>query len=157
MIGIADDTGVSSGNHLHFMVHTYSASYWGTSIDITFDDVSINGGRPRITSDKPYCKSSDVCDTTQSSYVSNNFMSPDYIAPTGGITSPPPGALITTEEFPLVGWAKDENSGIASAQFKAYYENDWHLLGSLFSSGDFNLNWDMCGDKVPDGPVSLEH
>ena len=55
-IGIADDTGVSSGNHLHFMVHTNPSSYWGTSVDITFEDVAINGGRPRIQSDLPYCK-----------------------------------------------------------------------------------------------------
>ena len=45
-LGVADDTGVSSGNHLHFHVHTYAYSYWGTSVDITFEDVSINGGRP---------------------------------------------------------------------------------------------------------------
>ncbi len=54
-LGIADDTGISSGNHLHFMVHTNPSSYWGTSVDITFADVAINGGRPRIQSDLAYC------------------------------------------------------------------------------------------------------
>ncbi len=46
-VGIADDTGISSGNHLHFMVHAYAYSYWGQSLDIVFSDVGINGGRPR--------------------------------------------------------------------------------------------------------------
>jgi murein DD-endopeptidase MepM/ murein hydrolase activator NlpD len=155
LIGVADDTGVSSGNHLHFMVHTNAASYWGTSIDITFDEVTINGGRPRITSDLPYCKSSDVCDTTQTTYVSSNFMSPDHIPPTGGITLPPQGSLISIGTLPLQGWAKDENSGIGSVQFMALYSGAWHYLGNTFSSENFSYNWDMCADKVPDGPVSL--
>jgi murein DD-endopeptidase MepM/ murein hydrolase activator NlpD len=43
----ADNTGQSWGHHLHFMVHTNPASYWGNSVDISFDDVSINDGRPR--------------------------------------------------------------------------------------------------------------
>jgi len=41
----ADDTGLSTGNHLHFMVHANPDSYWGTSVDIVFDEVSVNGGR----------------------------------------------------------------------------------------------------------------
>ncbi len=39
-IGLADDTGYSSGHHLHFQVHTNPYSYWGDSVDITFDDVA---------------------------------------------------------------------------------------------------------------------
>jgi hypothetical protein len=56
----ADDTGYSSGHHLHFMVVEQTTlngctNYcWGKSVDITFRDVSINwdpvtqGGRPRL-------------------------------------------------------------------------------------------------------------
>jgi murein DD-endopeptidase MepM/ murein hydrolase activator NlpD len=66
-IGNADDTGASTANHLHFMVHTNSYGYWGNSVDITFKDVSINydsktkGGRPRMPteaskSDAPACR-----------------------------------------------------------------------------------------------------
>ena len=49
-IGDADDTGASTGHHLHY--HVYSTPNksdwsWGTSVDITFDDVPVNGGRPR--------------------------------------------------------------------------------------------------------------
>jgi murein DD-endopeptidase MepM/ murein hydrolase activator NlpD len=46
-IALADDTGASTGHHLHFHVHTTANSVWGTSVDITFDDVLENGGRPR--------------------------------------------------------------------------------------------------------------
>ena len=155
LIGIADDTGVSSGNHLHFMVHTNATSYWGTSVDITFADVTINGGRPRILSDKAYCKSSDVCDSFQSSYVSGNFMVPDHTPPTGGITSPPHGSVITSAVLPLEGFAADSGSGIASAQFIAKYGSEWKPIGGTFSTNTFSINWDMCADKVPDGPVSL--
>lgn len=59
-IGKADDTGVSTGHHLHFMVVEQttldSCRYYcfGKSVDITFQDVNINwhaatqGGRPRL-------------------------------------------------------------------------------------------------------------
>jgi len=57
--------------------------------------------------------------------------------------------------LPLQGYANDENSGIASAQFMALYNDEWHILGSAFSTNQFSYNWDMCVDNVPDGPVSL--
>jgi hypothetical protein len=59
-IARVDDTGYSTGNHVHFMVVEQGtlngcANYcWGKSVDITFRDVSINwdpvtrGGRPRL-------------------------------------------------------------------------------------------------------------
>lgn len=59
-IARADNTGYSTGHHLHFMVVEQTtlngcANYcWGKSVDITFRDVSINwdpvtrGGRPRL-------------------------------------------------------------------------------------------------------------
>ncbi len=155
LIGVADDTGVSSGNHLHFMVHTNAVSYWGTSVDIQFADVSINGGRPRITSDLSYCKSTDVCESTQTTYISGNFMSPDHISPTGGFTSPQQSSLINSSILPIQGWAEDENSGIGSVQITAQYNGEWHSIGNLFSSEIFSYSWDMCAAGVPDGPVSL--
>ena len=50
-LGLADDTGQSSGNHLHFQVETNPLGYWGQSVDITFAmSPSTGGGRasPRI-------------------------------------------------------------------------------------------------------------
>jgi murein DD-endopeptidase MepM/ murein hydrolase activator NlpD len=154
-LGVADDTGISSGNHLHFHVHTYAYSYWGTSVDITFEDVSINGGRPRIQTDLPYCKSSDICDSTQTTYVSQNSLVPDHTPPVGGIDNPPQGTTISSNDLILAGWASDENSGIASAQFIAKYNGAWHDVGESFSTDTFVTSWDMCADQVPDGPVSL--
>ena len=63
MIGKADDTGVSTGHHLHFMVveqptlDSCKNYCFGRSVDITFRDVRINwdaatqGGRPRLESE----------------------------------------------------------------------------------------------------------
>lgn len=154
-VGVADDTGVSSGNHLHFHVHTTSVSYWGRSVDITFEDVEINGGRPRIPSDLSYCRGSDVCDETQRTYVSGNYMNPDYIPPRGGLNAPQHGAIAEADTLHLDGWATDENSGLARAQLIAKYNGNWHTIGDEFTSEQFTLDWDMCDAQVPDGPVSL--
>lgn len=90
LIGIADNTGASTGHHLHFMVHTNPISYWGRSVDIVFGDVAINGGRPRIHrtdipgyDDLPYCWSSDVCNQFQESYISGNVFKLDTTSPKG--------------------------------------------------------------------------
>ncbi len=114
-IGIAGNTGISSGNHLLFMVHTNPSSYWGQSVDITFDDVMINGGRPRIESDLPYCQATDVCDGIQNTYVSGNALTPSLwtfptLRPTvGGVqlkpVIKPTGKVpldLPTEQAPLV-------------------------------------------------------
>lgn len=59
-IANVDDTGLSSGHHVHFMVvekgtlNACTVYCWGKSVDITFRDVNINwdpgtqGGRPRL-------------------------------------------------------------------------------------------------------------
>ncbi|OGO36567.1 MAG: hypothetical protein A2W35_02150 [Chloroflexi bacterium RBG_16_57_11] len=154
-IGVADDTGVSSGNHLHFMVHTNPSSYWGTSVDITFADVSINGGRPRLQSDLSYCDNDDVCNSTQTSYVSNNFMSPDSTPPVGGILQPKTGDIILSPILTINGWALDENSGLASVQIIASTGQGWSDIGESTSTNTFSLDWDMCEAQIPDGPISL--
>ncbi|MFC1878493.1 peptidoglycan DD-metalloendopeptidase family protein [Chloroflexota bacterium] len=154
-IGIADDTGISSGNHLHFMVHTNPASYWGTSVDITFNDVSINGGRPRITADLPYCEDTDICEETQYYYVSGNIMSGDTTPPIGGILSPNHGAIVHSNPLRLEGWGSDDDSGLAKAQFLAAYHGVWSPVGSEFNSEQFGMNWDICEASLPDGPISL--
>ena len=154
-LGVADDTGISSGNHLHFMVHTNPASYWGTSVDITFDDVTINGGRPRIPSDLPYCDEDDVCDETQYYYVSGNYPSGDNTPPIGGITSPNHGTVVTSNPLHLAGWASDEGSGLAKAQFIAAHNGVWNPVGPEFGDEQFEYDWDLCAAKLPDGPISL--
>jgi len=158
-IGVADDSGVSTNHHLHFMVHTYPLSYWGTSVDITFVDVAINGGRPRITADLPYCRNNDqyrdVCTQTQTVYVSGNTVHGDRVPPQGTITSPQNGIVVEGSSLTLAGWAVDNDTGLGSAQFIARYGNAWHDIGPAFTASPFSMGWDLCSSAVPDGPVSL--
>lgn len=156
LIGVADDTGVSSGNHLHFHVHTNPNSYWGSAVDITFDDVDINGGRPRTDVDLPYCDSDDICDTTQYSYISGNIPMPDDDLPTGGILEPLSGATIETGILHISGWGSDQTSGLGVAQIIARGPGgDWQTIGGPYTSSPFSLDWDMCASQMPDGPISL--
>jgi|GEM_PF-1414278 len=68
-IGRADDTGCSTGNHLHFQVHT-AATWWSTTVDVTFEDVNINGGRPRTCDEaNKYPQYGTQC---RNSYISGN-------------------------------------------------------------------------------------
>lgn len=154
-IGIADDTGQSTGHHLHFQVHSNPDSYWGTALDITFDDVDINGGRPRVSSDAPYCRPTDVCEDFRSAYISGNVIRGDLTPPLGGITKPVTGITIKTDVVQIEGWASDIGSGVDKAQIMANYDGVWHTVGEFDSPSTFTLDWDMCSDQVPDGPVSL--
>ena len=81
-IANVDDTGVSTGHHAHFMVIEQSTlsscnNYcFGRSVDITFQDVSINwhagtaGGRPRLESEAWWYGGQG-----QKNYVSGNAVS----------------------------------------------------------------------------------
>ena len=72
-IGNADDTGCSTGHHLHFQAHTNPNSWYGQSVDITFADVSVCGGRPRLPAE-------NSCATTN--YYTSGNTRPDSIPPT---------------------------------------------------------------------------
>ena len=169
-IGIADDTGASTGHHLHFMVHTTPGSYWGTSVDIVFGDVSINGGRPRLKrldlagyNDEPYCwpndnyptKPKDACSQFQESYVSGNVYYIDTTPPTGGLTAPVFGANIASQAVTINGWASDSGVGLKSAQIRAYFNGAWADIGTTQTASPFSYSWNLCNSNVPDGPVSL--
>jgi hypothetical protein len=159
-IGVADDTGMSTGNHLHFQVHTEPASYWGRSVDITFDDVAINGGRPRVKNlqfgynDEPYCWSSDVCTTFQSAYVSGNTKSDPY-PPTGGFYVLENDDVVQASSFVITGWAQDVGSGLRRVQIVAAYNGTMVNIGPEFTASPFAYTWDICQANVPDGPISL--
>ena len=153
-IGNVDDTGASTANHLHFMVHTNSYGYWGNSVDITFRDVSINydsttkGGRPRMpTETKKYGGDGQI------SYKSGNSTTG---LPSGSITTPAQGAVISTQTLTVTGKGTDDR-GIAKVQLQAFYDNAWHDAGTPATSAAFTINVDMCasGASISDGPVSL--
>lgn len=157
-IGVADDTGYSTNHHLHFQVQTLpqpATNYWSRSVDITFDDVDINGGRPRIPVDIPYCtQPGDVCVETRSTYVSGNFGHADTNAPWGDLTSPEVGFSLGSSTVTLAGWAAD-NQSLASIRIRVNYDGEWRYLSPTFTSSPFAYNWDVCADHVPDGPVSV--
>ena len=140
-IGIADDTGRSTGHHLHFQVHTNPDSYWGVSVDITFDDVDINGGRPRRESDFPYCtRPDDVCNQFRNYYISGSNIYDDDLPPIGDLFEPPTGFKATSPSVHVEGWANDVDSGLAKARLIAYYNNSWHEIGDDIYNLTFNLD-----------------
>jgi hypothetical protein len=157
-IGVADNTGASTGHHLHFQIQAlpYFNSYWGVSLDMVFDEVDINGGRPRVLADLPYCtRPDDVCNDTRTYYVSANTVTGDRTPPVGDLSAPSDQTIVSTGSLTLSGWASDDDSGLHSAQFIASYGGSWHNIGPEFTSSPFSLNWDLCSAGVPDGPISL--
>jgi hypothetical protein len=151
-IGNADDTGYSSGHHLHFMVHTSSYGYWGTAVDITFRDVSINwdaatqGGRPRTRAGTEV-----LGGEWQTSYISGNV---GANPPTGGLTLPADRQTVTAQGLTTAGWGTDD-LGVTRFQLIAYYENAWHDVGAAQTSNPFNYNLDVCSAGIPVGPFDL--
>ena len=156
-LGIADDTGVSTGHHLHYQVQTMSgySAYWGVSVDITFEDVEINGGRPRITIDLPYCKATDVCTEFQNSYISGNTVSGDRTPPFGDFTNLTNGVQLTSPTLTLEGWASDTESELNSIQVIGNYDGTWQPLSPNLSTSPFNTILDLCSLGLPEGPLSL--
>ncbi len=154
MIGTADNTGQSWGHHLHFQVHTNPASYWGVSIDILFNDVDINSGRPRTPAEAAaYPEYGSV---GRVDYVSQNYVKDDPTPPHGDVLEPYlTGFEVSDGQLILEGWATDVGSGVASARFTAFYSNTWHDIGPAFSSLLFQYAWDVCASGVPIGPVSI--
>jgi hypothetical protein len=162
-IGIVDNTGQSWGHHLHFQVQVpiYGEShYWGQSIDITFEDVAINGGRPRVQNDwcndQTYCDwAGDVCADFQSAYVSQNEIPTNSNPPDGDILGPTAQSTLVSGTINLGGIASDPDDDVFSAQFIAEYNEQWHTIGPSFDTPSFSYAWDWCAEEVPDGPISL--
>lgn len=160
-IGRADNTGASTGSHLHFQVEHQpywpaDNPYWSTALDVTFNDVDINGGRPRVSPlDPPYCKDDDVCDVFRQIYTSNNNYQDDFIPPIGELNGVSTGDIVISETLTLSGWGSDSESGLDYGQLIAYFNGDWHNLGTPFNS-DFTYRWDLCAPELPveDGAVS---
>ncbi len=161
-IALADNTGASSGSHLHFQIEhqpTWPSAnpYWNTALDVTFDEVDINGGRPRVSPlDPPFCRNDDICDVFRSTYVSGNYYLGDSTPPTGELTGVSTGEVVETETITLTGWGTDDLSGLDYGQLKANFDGAWHDLGPEFNP-DFSFTWDFCDPSlpVPNGPVSV--
>lgn len=150
-IGNADDTGVSTGNHLHFMVHTSTNSVWGTSVDIVFDEVTVNGGRPRTCAEaEAYPAYGSQC-MPGNLYTSQNG---DNAIPTGAITSPANGSTITTPAVNVTGWMKDDVA-VDHGQLMYSLDGTWNAVGAVLTGNTFSTSLDLCDLKVPNGKFSL--
>ncbi len=150
-IGNADDTGYSTGNHLHFMVHTNATSYWGTSVDITFDDVKINGGRPRLcTEAAAYPQYGTEC-MPGNKYVSGNV---DAANPTGTISDPVPYSTITTSTLNVSGTMTDD-TGVRQGQLMITTNGTWSPIGNPITVSPFSTQIDLCQAGIPDGKFFL--
>jgi murein DD-endopeptidase MepM/ murein hydrolase activator NlpD len=161
-LGNVDNTGASSGSHLHFMVYTaekYGNGYWGQALDITFMDVTDNwdvttkGGRPRQcdeTVSLPQYGTQCPANGTDS-YISGNYGSNP---PTGGLTAPADGAEVTTAAVQVSGQGSDD-LGIARMQVVAKTNGAWVEIGASQATSPFSQSIDLCAANIPDGPVTL--
>jgi murein DD-endopeptidase MepM/ murein hydrolase activator NlpD len=149
-LGIADDTGYSTGHHLHFQVHTNAGSWWGNSVDITFDDVTINGGRPRTPSE-----AASYGGQGSWYYTSANASGTDFTPPDAGLTAPADQSVVSLTTVRLQGYATDSGTGFSHAYFIANTGSGWQQVGPIFSSSPFTYDWDLCGAQLPAGTVTL--
>ena len=161
-IGRADNTGASSGSHLHFQIErqpTWPTNnpYWSTALDMTFEDVDINGGKPRVSPlDPPYCQETDICDVFRQTYISGNYFLDDSTPPSGELSGVSTGDLVSSEKLSLNGWGSDSESGLDYGQLISYFNGAWHNLGSRFNP-DFSYEWDFCDPSMPveNGAISV--
>ncbi|MAT44221.1 MAG: hypothetical protein CL609_17970 [Anaerolineaceae bacterium] len=151
-IGNVDDTGYSSGHHLHFMVHTNPYSYWGASVDVRFDDVPVNDGTPRTSYE---ATNWPVYGT---GYVPNNiYVSQNYGAnpPTANLIIPAPGEEITDTTM-LVGGTASDDRGITKIEIMARAkDNVWRVISPAMTETTFLTEVDLCASGLPTGPIDI--
>jgi murein DD-endopeptidase MepM/ murein hydrolase activator NlpD len=148
-LGYADDTGYSTGNHLHFMVHANATSSWGSSVDIRFDEVAINGGTPRLCSEaEAYPALGKQC---ASKYTSQNG---DSQPPTGKIVTPAAYTTVATSTINVSGTLTDD-SEVTSAQLMYNTGGPWTPIGPVLSGNTFSTDIDLCAADIPDGTFFL--
>lgn len=150
-IGNADDTGYSTGHHLHFHVHTNATSYWGKSVDIVFEDVSVNGGRPRLCSEASAFPQFGTQCMEGDRYISRNS---DAELPTGGISSPVAYTSVTSPTLNVTGWMKDD-VGVLNGQLMYTVTGDWKPIGDPQTKSPFTTQIDLCQARIPVGKFFL--
>lgn len=98
----------------------------------------------------------------QASYINktntNCYGDFDSTPPSGRITSPVNGAIITNGSITINANAIDNTggSGIALVRFTANWPGSTYSIIGRDYSYPYSITWDMCGSNVPDGPIELD-
>jgi hypothetical protein len=158
-IGNVDDTGYSTGHHLHFHVHTNYASYWGNSVDIRFEDVDTNDGTPRTCDEVDnfpaygtQCHRAIEGVREVNQYTSGNY---GAFPPSGDLIMPSHGDVISDTSLMVGGWAKDD-LGIAKVQIIARPKGgDWVEVGPAMTGTTYMTEISLCDARLPNGPIDL--
>ncbi len=151
-IGNVDNTGQSWGSHLHFHVHTNPSSYWGSSVDIRFDDVAINDGRPRTC-----WEASNMSQYGSQCNTGNWFTSGNVGAnpPAGDLILPGDGDVIERPILQVGGYAWDDQQ-VTSIQIIARgIDGVWRDVGEAFNESPFMKEINLCTAGLPNGPVDI--
>ncbi|MEW6649891.1 MAG: peptidoglycan DD-metalloendopeptidase family protein, partial [Chloroflexota bacterium] len=151
-IGLVDNTGASCGSHLHFHVHANPNSYWGTSVDIRFDDVSINDGRPRTCAEAANWPAYGNQCAPNNRYVSGNV---GTNPPSGSLSLPAPGEEINTPTVLVAGTAQDDQQVTLIQIIARGLDGVWKDVGGAFNQSPFVVDANLCAAGIPNGPVEI--
>jgi hypothetical protein len=155
-VGDTDDTGYSTGHHLHYHVFTTPnrADWsWGASVDFKFDDVPTNGGYPRTCAESAAYPSLGSQCMKGNLYTSGN--TPAH-PPTASLAAPSDRQVVTGRAVRVAGTASDD-VGIARIQVLANVDGSWKTIDDIppTGNGPFQKEVDLCAAGVPDGPLAL--
>ncbi len=161
-IADVDNTGPSTGHHVHFMVVSEETVYkswrgyiFGVAEDITFRDVSINwdeetqGGRPRLE-----YEADSYGGEGQTKYISGNVPA---FSPTGSLTEPATKLLLTDSLLTVSGWGEEVEEGaeILKLEMIVNYDGAWVQIGEDITDNPFTAEVDLCEVEIPNGPFTL--
>lgn len=154
-IGDADDTGFSTGHHLHYHVYTSPTGAnwsWGVSVDFIYEDVPTNGGYPRTCAEAyAYPSLGSQC-MPGNLYTSGNTPANP---PKASISAPQDRQIISSRTIRVAGTATDDIQ-IVRIQVLANYDGTWKAVGEIPPvNGAFAQDIDLCGTGVPNGPFGL--
>ena len=152
-IGNVDNTGASCGHHLHFHVHTNPYSYWGNSVDIRFDDVSINDGTPRTCEEASrFPNYGTQCNAGGNWFVSGNM---GANPPHGDLVLPGAGEEVTTPAILVGGTAWDDQQVTRIQVIARGLDGVWRDVGPAQTASPFTVEANLCTANIPNGPVDI--